>query len=110
MSHEAADMQDIAESLWRLEQAGYREHFDIRDDKLVCPTAEFDVEHLELVDTIAVDSGTDPGDDATIYVVRTDTGIRGYFVVPGSFHLDTERARMVDRLLHGRPGHTANGT
>lgn len=110
MSRKAADMQDIAEALWRLEQAGYREHFDIRDDKLVCPTAEFDVEHLELVDTIAVDSGTDPGDDATIYVVRSDTGIRGYFVVPDSFHVGAERAHMVDRLLHERAARGPNGT
>ena len=102
-------MQGLAEALEHAESAGYREHFDVRGDKLTCETAEFDVEHVTLVDTVSVDSGTDPGDDVTIYLLRTDTGVLGHLVVPDSFHVGAARARVVDRLLHERSSGSAPG-
>jgi hypothetical protein len=93
---------DMAEALERVEQAGYREHFDILADKLTSQTTEFEIDRVTLIDTVPVDGGTDPADDATIYLLETDTGIRGHLVVPDAFHVGAARARFIDRLLEER--------
>ncbi len=46
----------------------------------------------------AVDAGTDPGDDATLYLIETTSGVRGYLALSDSFHADPRKAAFVDRL------------
>jgi hypothetical protein len=55
-----------------------------------------------IVETNAVDLGTDPGDDATIYLIETSKGLRGYLVLSDSFHADPRKAAFVDRLKRER--------
>lgn len=53
-----------------------------------------------IVETNTIDSGTDPGDDATVYLIETASGVRGYVVLSDSFHADPRKAAFVDRLRH----------
>ncbi len=51
-----------------------------------------------LVESTSVDAGTDPGDDATIYLIETASGLRGHLIVPYAFHVDPDKAAFIDRL------------
>jgi len=51
-----------------------------------------------IVDSIAVDMGTDPGDDATVYLIESASGTKGYMILADSFHVDPEKAAFIDRL------------
>ena len=54
---------------------------------------------LRVVESMAFDSGTDPGDDATIYLIEAGSGQKGYIILSDSFHADPRKAAFIDILL-----------
>ncbi len=103
-------MRDLADLLEQLRHEGFDRCFD-SDIEYLSSTGEpsdQDVESVRLVDVIQLDAGTDPGDDVTVYLLETDSGIRGYLLVPDSFHTDPGKARFVDALMGSRRMASAN--
>ena len=54
---------------------------------------------LRIVEYVSVDSGTDPGDDVTIYLIESNSGRKGYLILSDSFHADPRKAAFIDALL-----------
>lgn len=57
---------------------------------------------LRIVEYVTFDSGTDPGDDVTIYLIESTGGLKGYLILADSFHTDPRKAAFVDALLTRR--------
>jgi hypothetical protein len=55
---------------------------------------------LHIVDYVTFDSGTDPGDDVTMYLIESRSGPRGYLVLSDSFHADPRKAAYIDALIN----------
>ncbi len=55
--------------------------------------------HLRVVDYVTFDSGTDPGDDATMYLIESTSGLKGYLILSDSFHADPRKAAFIDAIL-----------
>jgi hypothetical protein len=102
-------MQQLSEILSDLEARGFRalhlESGRLRDDG-----GEIQSDDIQLLDTIATDCGTDPGDDATIYLLRAGTGLQGYLMLPDGAHADPAKARFVDRLMRRSAAQARNKT
>ncbi len=91
---------DLAELMSRARADGYTRNFSCSGGSLLCAdsgerTAAADA---WIVDSQSVDQGTDPGDDATLYLIETRKGARGYLVVADSFHADPRNAQFIDSL------------
>ena len=54
---------------------------------------------LRIVESVTFDSGTDPGDDATMYLIESGSGHKGYIILSDSFHTDPRKAAFIDALL-----------
>ncbi len=54
---------------------------------------------LRIVDYLTFDSGTDPGDDVTMYLIESRSGPQGYLILSDSFHTDPRKAAFIDALL-----------
>ena len=86
---ELADYQ--AEAIAR----GYRHNFafDVK-------SAPSDIANeLRIVEYEVFDSGTDPGDDATMYLIESLSGPKGYIILSDSFHTDPRKAAFIDALI-----------
>lgn len=57
---------------------------------------------LRIVECVTFDSGTDPGDDVTIYLIESASGLKGYLILSDSFHTDPRKAAFIDALLTPR--------
>ena len=57
---------------------------------------------LRLVEYVTFDSGTDPGDDVTMYLIESASGLKGFLILPDSFHTDPRKAAFIDALLAKR--------
>ncbi len=57
---------------------------------------------LRVVDYVTFDSGTDPGDDVTMYLIESTSGLKGYLILSDSFHADPRKAAFIDALLSKR--------
>ncbi len=54
---------------------------------------------LRIVEYVAFDGGTDPGDDVTMYLIESTSGLNGYLILSDSFHTDPHKAAFIDTLL-----------
>ncbi len=91
---------DMAELLADARKRGYTSNFAFEGDRLRCSESDERIAPQDawIVDSRAVDVGTDPGDDATIYLIETQGGRRGYLIVADSFHTDPKKAAFIDRI------------
>lgn len=94
-------MRDLAELLEQLRQEGFDRSFDGDIDYLSSAREPSDQNagSVRLVDVVQLDAGTDPGDDVTVFLLETESGVRSYLLVPDSFHTDPGKARFVDELM-----------
>ena len=60
--------------------------------------ADFSSE-LRIVEYVAFDGGTDPGDDVTMYLIESTSGLKGYLILSDSFHADPRKAAFIDALF-----------
>ncbi len=54
---------------------------------------------LRVVEYVSFDCGTDPGDDVTMYLIESTSGLKGYLILSDSFHADPYKAAFIDELL-----------
>ena len=54
---------------------------------------------LRVVEYVSFDSGTDPGDDVTMYLIESTSGLKGYLILSDSYHADPRKAAFIDALL-----------
>ncbi len=59
-------------------------------------------DELRIVEFVTFDSGTDPGDDVTMYLIESTSGLKGYLILSDSFHTDPRKAAFIDALLTKR--------
>ena len=57
---------------------------------------------LRVMDYVTFESGTDPGDDVTMYLIESTGGLKGYLILSDSFHADPRKAAFIDALLSKR--------
>ncbi len=57
------------------------------------------ISDLRIVQYVTFDSGTDPGDDVTMYLIESTSGLKGYLILSDSFHTDPRKAAFIDALL-----------
>ncbi len=56
---------------------------------------------LRVVESISFDSGTDPGDDVTMYLIEAASE-KGYLLLSDNFHADPRKAALIGELLTKR--------
>ncbi len=57
---------------------------------------------LWIAEYVTFDSGTDHGDDVTMYLIESTSGLKGYLILSDSFHTDPRKAAFIDTLLSKR--------
>ena len=57
---------------------------------------------LRIVECVSFDSGTDPGDEVTMYLIDSLGGLKGYLILSDSFHTDPRKAAFIDALASER--------
>jgi hypothetical protein len=57
---------------------------------------------LRVVEYTTFDGGTDPGDDASMYLIESTSGLKGYLILSDSFHADPRKAAFIDVLVAKR--------
>ena len=90
---------DLSDLLASISERGFAEPLDLHEFRLKTHGGSYSAKNFSIVDTVFLDSGTDPGDDATVYLIRTSSGTCGYLIVPDSPHVEPEKAQFIDAIL-----------
>ena len=86
--------KDLAELLAEVIARGYTHDFGSTHKSV----PEIVTRDVRVVASISFDSGTDPGDDVTMYLIEAPSE-KGYLIVSDSFHIDPRKAAFIDALL-----------
>ena len=86
--------KDLAELQHEAMARGYTHDFGCDYRFLTEPTKS----DLRLIDSTSADSGTDPGDDVTIYLIAGRRE-KGYLLLSDSFHVDPRKAAWLGALI-----------
>lgn len=91
---------DISDLLGEAERRGFIHNFAIEGERLRCAESGecFGLDEATIVWSQAVDQGTDPGDDATIYLIESASGRKGYVLIADPFHADPQKAAFLQTL------------
>lgn len=89
-----SELQDLAR------EHGFSHVFSASENHVTCDgkQAKYSADDLTIIDSRSVDAGTDPGDDATLYMIEASDGTRGMLIVPNSFDTDRNKADLIDSL------------
>ena len=88
-------MKDLADFQAEAIARGYTYDFGFEAKSAVADITN----ELRIVEYVAFDSGTDPGDDVTMYLIESRSGLQGYLILSDSFHTDPRKAAFIDALL-----------
>lgn len=101
-------METMVDALRRFGGRGYTDEFQARPEGLrsLATGDVFSPEDLIVEDVARFEGSSDPGDEATIFALRSENGrTRGTYTVTFGTNMDALDAAMVPRLKEGRKDH-----
>ena len=76
----------VSKALEELKQKGFTTDFNLAEDRIMNHSDDFEIVHI-----YRYEGQTDPGDEATVYGIRSSNGERGVFVA-GDLSFDEKSA------------------
>ena len=101
-------METMVDAMRRFGKRGYTDAFQAHPKGLrsVATDRVFPPEELVVEDVARFEGDSDPGDEATIFALRSHAGeVRGTYTVTFGTDMDALDAVMVPRLKEGRKDH-----
>ncbi|MBL7737617.1 MAG: hypothetical protein JNK14_00230 [Chitinophagaceae bacterium] len=84
-----------------LKQRGYTMDFNLTENCLICHGDKFNVEDFEITEFHRFEGNTDPADEAAVYAVESNKGLKGVLVTgygPSAEGMSSEMAKKL--LMH----------
>ncbi|MEX1063543.1 MAG: hypothetical protein WEC12_08060 [Balneolaceae bacterium] len=91
---------DLAHAVEDLKEQGFRNLLKDKKTGEDMQSGELpdDLEGTTILQTFRFDKGTDPGDEATVYVLELPDKSRGFLVLSFGVYQDPDKARLIDQL------------
>lgn len=87
----------VSKALQELAEKGFTTDFNLEEERIATNSDEFTIEHI-----YRYEGESDPGDEATVYGIKSNKGEKGVFVVsPGAYDNDAAQ-RLLDMSIRGR--------
>jgi hypothetical protein len=78
----------VTEAVTGLRERGFTMDFNLQENCLVCHEHKFDVNDFEIVEVYRFEGDTDPADEAVVYAIQSDNGLKGILV--GGYGVSSE--------------------
>ncbi|MEX1190527.1 MAG: hypothetical protein WEA99_01050 [Brumimicrobium sp.] len=93
--HHKSHYSTVSEAISKLRSDGFDTDFNLEENCLVCGDDKFKTDELEIVDVYRYEGESDPGDEATVYGIESQSGVKGILVIGSGSSVDS---RMVETL------------
>ncbi|MES1218927.1 MAG: hypothetical protein ABUT20_25700 [Bacteroidota bacterium] len=77
---ETINYDTVSEAVRGLQERGFTVDFNLSENSLVCSAGEFDVNNFEIVEVYRFEGNTDPSDEAVVYAIQSNNGLKGVLV------------------------------
>lgn len=89
----------VSKAIDELREKGYTEDFNLDENCLVCNSGKFGDEEFEITHIYFYEGETDPGDEATVYAIKSNAGHKGILVTGDEQDMDPMSSRIIKKLL-----------
>ncbi|RYC71792.1 MULTISPECIES: hypothetical protein [Spirosoma] len=91
----------VSEAVAALQKQGFTTDFRLEQDRLVCPVASFGADEFTIVDIYRYEGDTDPADEASVYAIKSRSGLKGILVTGYGASADAVSTALLEKL-HSR--------
>lgn len=90
--------KDLAHAIEDLKDKGIQNLFSGKDEEVV---AEYlpKADQMKIIEHFRFDSGTDPGDESSVYVIETPEKEKKYIVTSYGTYMNPQKSKLLDALL-----------
>jgi len=89
---------NVSKALEELKEKGFTIDFNIQEKRIIDSPDDFEIVHL-----YRYEGASDPGDEATVFGIKSSTGEKGVFVAGLSTFADNSAAMVLNELtIKGR--------
>ena len=89
----------VSEAINELRKKGFTVDFNLEKNCIVCHPDKFDVDDFEIVETYRYEGNSDPGDEATVYGIKSKTGVKGVLVTGYGISSDNTMSTAILKKL-----------
>lgn len=95
--------KDIPALMEEAEAKGFTHHFETQSKALYCRETHtaYGLGQIQVIETLHKDAGTDPGDEATLYLLEAQGGMRGMLLIGNPASLSAPERALLDQLTSG---------
>jgi hypothetical protein len=88
----------VTEALEKFKKQGYTKDFNLEENALVCSGEKFSAEEFEIEDVYRYEGNTDPADEASVYAIKSKSGIKGVLVTGYGASADSVSSAILAKL------------
>jgi hypothetical protein len=83
----------VSKALEELKEKGYTVDYNIQESKIINSPNDFEIQHI-----YRYEGQSDPGDEATVFGIKSSTGEKGVFVAGLNAYADSSAAMVLNDL------------
>jgi Fe2+ or Zn2+ uptake regulation protein len=88
----------VSEAIEKLRAQGFIHDFTLEGNEFVCDKGRFSTDHFEIMDIYRYEGDTDPADEAMVYALESDIGLKGILVTGYGVSSDNEVMEVLNTL------------
>ena len=77
---------------------GYTVDFRLEENRLVCPSDQFNADEFSIVDVYRYEGDSDPADEASVYAIESISGLKGILVTGYGASSDSVSTELLEKL------------
>lgn len=99
--------RDIPSLMEDAAKRGFTSHFEFQTEALLCRETgtSYVTERLKLIEMLQPDPGSDPGGEATLYLLEAEDGEKGMLLIGNPASLSAQERATLARICN--EGHTS---
>lgn len=92
----------VSQAIEQLRLQGFTHDFNVEGDCIICATDKIHANDFEIVDVYRYEGDSDPGDEATVYAIASNTGLKGVLVAGYGMSADVFSTAILEKLRPGK--------
>ena len=88
----------VTEAIAELKSNGYNLDFNLEENCIVCHPERFEPEDFEIKEVYRYEGDSDPADEATVYGIKSKTGMKGILVTGYGIATDNVSENILNKL------------
>ena len=88
----------VTEAIKGLRERGYTKDFNLKENCIVCHEGKFNPDDFEITEVYRFEGESDPGDEAVVYAIQSNNGMKGVLVNGYGISADALNSEMAKKL------------